>query len=36
MCQEWNPFVTLQRKGERLDMKTDIKGLATHYKKIVK
>jgi hypothetical protein len=36
MCKEWNPFVTLKRKGERLDMKTDIKGLATHYKKIVK
>ena len=36
MCREWNPFVTLQRKGERVDMKTDIKALATHYKKIVK
>jgi hypothetical protein len=36
MCYEWSPFVTLQRKGERLDMKTDIKGLANHYKKIVK
>jgi hypothetical protein len=36
MCKEWNPFVTLKRKGERLDMKTDIKALATHYKKIVK
>jgi hypothetical protein len=36
MCSEWNPFVTLKRKGERLDMKTDIKALATHYKKIVK
>jgi hypothetical protein len=36
MCKEWNPFVTLKRKGERLDMKTDIKGLATHYQKIVK
>jgi hypothetical protein len=36
MCSEWHPFVTLQKKGERLDMKTDIKALATHYKKIVK
>jgi hypothetical protein len=36
MCYEWNPFITLQRKGERIDMKTDIKGLANHYKKIVK
>jgi len=36
MCSEWNPFVTLKRKGERLDMKTDIKALATYYKKIVK
>ena len=36
MCREWNPFVTLQRKNDRVDMKTDIKGLATYYKKIVK
>jgi hypothetical protein len=36
MCYEWNPFITLQRKGERIDMKTDIKALANHYKKIVK
>ena len=36
MCYEWNPFITLQRKGERMDMKTDIKALANHYKKIVK
>jgi hypothetical protein len=36
MCQEWNPFVTLQRKGERIDMKTDIKALANHYKRQVK
>jgi len=36
MCYEWHPFVTLKSKGERLDMKTDIKALATHYKKIVK
>jgi hypothetical protein len=36
MCYEWNPFITLQKKGERIDMKTDIKALANHYKKIVK
>jgi len=36
MCQEWLPFVTLKRKGERIDMKTDIKGLALHYKRQVK
>lgn len=36
MCYEWNPFVTLKKKGDRIDMKTDIKALAIHYKKIVK
>jgi hypothetical protein len=36
MCREWHPFVTLKIKGERIDMKTDIKALATHYKKQVK
>lgn len=36
MCYEWNPFITLKNKGERIDMKTDIKALANHYKKIVK
>jgi hypothetical protein len=36
MCSEWHPFVTLHRKGERLDMKTDIKGLASYYKKAMK
>jgi hypothetical protein len=36
MCMEWNPFVTLKKKGERIDMKTDIKGLANYYKKQVK
>jgi hypothetical protein len=36
MCSEWHPFVTLHRKGERLDMKTDIKSLASYYKKAVK
>lgn len=36
MCYEWNPFIKLQHKGDRIDMKTDIKALAIHYKKIVK
>lgn len=36
MCYEWHPFVTLKKKGNRVDMKTDIKGLAIHYKKQVK
>jgi hypothetical protein len=36
MCMEWNPFITLQKKGERIDMKTDIKALATYYKKVIK
>ena len=36
MCYEWNPFITLKNKGERIDMKTDIKALANYYKKIIK
>lgn len=36
MCKEWNPFVTLKRKGNRIDMKTDIKALAIYYNKQVK
>jgi hypothetical protein len=36
MCKEWNPFITLKKKNERIDMKTDIKGLAIYYKKAVK
>jgi len=36
MCYEWHPFITLKKKGERIDMKTKIKELALHYKKIVK
>jgi hypothetical protein len=36
MSREWHPFVTLKRKGERIDMKTDIKALANYYKKQVK
>ena len=34
--QEWHTFVTLKNKGDRVDMKTKIKELALHYKKIVK
>jgi hypothetical protein len=33
MCREWQPFVTLKKKGDRIDMKTDLKALAVHYKK---
>jgi len=36
MCFEWHPFVTLKRKGDRVDMKTKIKELAINYNKIVK
>ena len=36
MAAEWHPFVTLQKKGTRIDMKTDIKALAIHYKRQVK
>ena len=36
MCMEWHPFVNLKRKGERIDMKTDIKALALNYKRQVK
>jgi hypothetical protein len=36
MCYEWHPFVTLKKKGQRIDIKTDIKALATHYKKTIK
>lgn len=36
MCYEWHPFIILQKKGNRIDMKTDIKGLATYYKKTIK
>jgi hypothetical protein len=36
MCKEWHPFVSLKKKGERIDMKTDIKALAIHFKKHVK
>ena len=36
MCYEWHPFITLKNKGTSIDMKTDIKGLAENYKKIIK
>lgn len=36
MCKEWHPFILLKKKSGRIDIKTDIKGLATNYKKIVK
>jgi len=36
MCKEWSPFVTLIKKSGRVDIKTDIKSLALHYKKNVK
>lgn len=36
MINEWSPFITLKKKGNRIDMKTDIKGLAIQYKKTVR
>jgi hypothetical protein len=36
MCYEWKPFITLKKKGERIDMKTNIKAIASHYKKIIR
>jgi len=36
MCIEWAPFVTLNKKGDRVDMKTDIKALSSFYKKTIK
>lgn len=36
MCYEWHPFAILHKKCDRIDVKIDIKGLATHYKKIIK
>jgi hypothetical protein len=36
MCLEWSPFITLNKKGDRIDMKTDIKKFAEYYKKTVK
>lgn len=36
MCEEWNPFVTLKRKGDRVDMKAKMKELAKFHKKAVR
>lgn len=36
MANEWSPFITIKKKGDRIDIKTDIKGLATHYNKTVR
>jgi hypothetical protein len=36
MCREWHPFITLKKKGERIDIKTDIQGLAKYYKRQIK
>ena len=36
MCMEWHPFVTLKKKGSRIDIKTDMQSLAKHYKRQVK
>lgn len=36
MCYEWHPFITLQKKGDRIDIKTDLKSFATFYKKQIK
>jgi hypothetical protein len=36
MVKKWQPFVTLKKKGDRIDMKADIKALANYYKKQVK
>jgi hypothetical protein len=35
MCLEWSPFIKLQKKNTRVDMKTDIKGIAEKYNKKV-
>lgn len=36
MCYEWSPFITLKQRGGRIDINTDIKGLAAQYNKVVK
>lgn len=36
MVYEWHPFATLHKKGDRVDVKVDVKSLALYYKKIVK
>lgn len=35
MALEWQPFIQLKKKGDRIDMKTDIKNLALYYNKYV-
>lgn len=36
MCYEWNPFVKIIKKEDRIDIKTDVKSLAQHYKRTIK
>jgi hypothetical protein len=36
MSKEWHPFVSIKRKGSRVDMKTEIRKMAEFYQKIVK
>lgn len=36
MVKEWHPFVELKRKAGRVDIKMNIKELATHYKRQIK
>ncbi len=35
MALEWQPYIKLQKKGNRIDMKTDIKKIAEYYKKYI-
>lgn len=35
MVYEWKPFIKLQKKGDRIDIKTDIKSIASFYKKMI-
>lgn len=36
MVNEWHPFVSLQKKNDRIDIKMDIKSLAVYYNKTIK
>jgi len=36
MCERWDPFLTTKQKGNRLDLKADLKGLALHFNKETK
>ena len=36
MCEKWDPFLTTKRKGNRLDLKANLKGLALHHQKHIK